>query len=61
MVCTVLQLKSFVACHWDMYHCASVVLFLESDLAVVGLIAARKVQIWGRKIESEIMAPDAGS
>lgn len=37
------------------------VLFLESDVAVVGLITVRKAQIWGRKITFEIMAPNARS
>ena len=36
--------------------CTSVLLFLASDVAVGGLITVRKVQIWGHKIVSEILA-----
>ena len=44
--------QSFVATHADTCRCTSVVLFLESDVAVVGLITVRMAQIWGRKIAS---------
>ena len=46
------------ALHADMH---AVLLFLASDVAVGGLITVRKVQIWGRKIVSEIMALNARS
>ena len=53
--------QSFVATHADTCRCTSVVLFLESDVAVVGLITVRTAQIWGRKIASEIIALNARS
>ena len=53
--------QSFVATHADTCRYVSVVLFLESDVAVVGLITVRTAQIWGRKIASEIIALNARS
>ena len=41
--------QSFVATQADTCRCTSAVLFLESDVAVVGLITVRTAQIWGRK------------
>ena len=49
MVCTVLQLKSFVARHTDTCCCTPGVPFLELDVAIVRLITVRKVQIRHRK------------
>ena len=60
MVRSVLQLK--VSFAFTLTRAvASVVLFLESDVAVVGLITVRTAQIWGRKIASEIIALNARS
>ena len=53
--------SKFVATHADTCRYVSVVLFLESDVAVVGLITVRTAQIWGRKIASEIIALNARS
>ena len=53
--------QSFVRVTADTCWCMSVVLFLESDVAVVGLITVRTAQIWGRKIASEIIASNARS
>ena len=53
--------QCFVATHTDTCRYMSVVLFLESDVAVVGLITVRTAQIWGRKIASEIIALNARS
>ena len=53
--------SKFVARHADMCRCSSVVLFLGSDVAVVGLITVRTAQIWGRKIASEIVVLNARS
>ena len=53
--------QSFVATHADTCRYVSVVLFLEADVAVVGLITVRTAQIWGRKIASEIIALNARS
>ena len=53
--------QSFVATHADTCRCTSVVLFLESDVAVVWLITVRTAQIWGRKIASEVIALNARS
>ena len=64
VVRSVLQLgQSFVAPHADTRRCTSVVLFLESDVAVVhvGLMTVRTAQIWGRKIASEIISLNARS
>ena len=53
--------SKFRSRHADTCRCTSVVLFLESDVAVVGLITVRTAQIWGRKIASEIIALNARS
>ena len=53
--------QSSLRVHADTCRCSSVVLFLESDVAVVGLITVRTAQIWGRKIASEIIALNARS
>ena len=60
VVRSVLQLKVSFA-YADACRCTSVVLFLESDVAVVGLITVRTAQVWGRKIASEIIALNARS
>ena len=41
------ETRSFVVRHDGMCRCTSVVLFLESDVAVVGLITVQTGQIWG--------------
>ena len=48
--------QSFVRVTADTCQCTSVVLFLESDVAVVGPMTVRTAQIRGRKIASEIIA-----
>jgi hypothetical protein len=53
--------QSFVRVTLTSAVAQSVVLFLDSDVAVVGLITARTAQIWGRKIASEIIALNARS
>ena len=47
--------------HADTCRCTFAVLFLESDVAVMGLMTVKKVQIWGRKVVSEIMVANARS
>ena len=53
--------QSFVRVTLTCAIALSAVLFLESDVAVVGLTTVRMAQIWGRKIASEIIALNARS
>ena len=64
VVVSALQLKVSLRVMWTRAWRADVhvvLVSLVSDVAVGGLITVRKVQTWGRKIVSEIMAFNARS